>query len=130
MQWMYQRGVTDFDGMTDLSKSVRNTHRDWRSSSPVSTPGTIRRTAPWWLFAVAPASASRPSSFPAQARHPVYFIAGYCALDCAFCATGAQGFNRNLDASEIISQVWHANEVLPARERGTRGHECRVHGYG
>jgi len=39
-----------------------------------------------------------------------------CALDCAFCATGAQGFNRNLTAAEIIGQVWHANQTLPRRE--------------
>ena len=41
-----------------------------------------------------------------------------CALDCAFCATGAQGFNRNLTASEIIGQVWHANQALPRRSNG------------
>ena len=41
-----------------------------------------------------------------------------CALDCAFCATGAQGFNRNLDTAEILSQVWHANSVLPPRDNG------------
>jgi 23S rRNA (adenine2503-C2)-methyltransferase len=41
-----------------------------------------------------------------------------CALDCAFCATGAQGFNRNLTSAEIIGQVLVANEELPCRENG------------
>jgi 23S rRNA (adenine2503-C2)-methyltransferase len=41
-----------------------------------------------------------------------------CALDCAFCATGAQGFNRNLDRAEIIGQVSHANRFLPRRPNG------------
>jgi len=41
-----------------------------------------------------------------------------CALDCSFCATGAQGFNRNLSAAEIVAQVWHANQTLPRRSNG------------
>jgi 23S rRNA (adenine2503-C2)-methyltransferase len=41
-----------------------------------------------------------------------------CALDCSFCATGAQGFNRNLTAAEIVGQVWHANQTLPRRSNG------------
>src|SRR5690606_27607953 len=41
-----------------------------------------------------------------------------CALDCAFCATGAQGFNRNLTTAEIIGQVCHANRTLPRRANG------------
>ncbi len=44
-----------------------------------------------------------------------------CALDCAFCATGAQGFNRNLSAAEIIGQVWHANQTLPRRDNDEAG---------
>ena len=41
-----------------------------------------------------------------------------CALDCAFCATGAQGFNRNLSGAEIVGQVWHAIKELPRRDNG------------
>jgi 23S rRNA (adenine2503-C2)-methyltransferase len=41
-----------------------------------------------------------------------------CALDCAFCATGAQGFNRNLACEEIVGQVAHANRYLPKRPNG------------
>ena len=41
-----------------------------------------------------------------------------CALDCAFCATGAQGFNRNLTSAEIVAQVWYANQQLPRRSNG------------
>src|SRR5207247_10936732 len=37
-----------------------------------------------------------------------------CALDCAFCSTGKQGFNRNLSVAEIIGQLWHANRALLA----------------
>ena len=37
-----------------------------------------------------------------------------CALDCAFCSTGKQGFNRNLTVAEIVGQLWHANRALLA----------------
>ena len=43
-----------------------------------------------------------------------------CALDCSFCATGAQGFNRNLTAAEIIGQVWLANRELGYDPDGER----------
>jgi 23S rRNA (adenine2503-C2)-methyltransferase len=58
-----------------------------------------------------------------------------CALDCAFCSTGKQGFNRNLTTAEIVGQLWHANRALLAD--GTRGregpradHQCRDDGHG
>ena len=43
-----------------------------------------------------------------------------CALECAFCSTGVQGFNRNLSAAEIIGQVWFVNRELERREPGRR----------
>jgi 23S rRNA (adenine2503-C2)-methyltransferase len=43
-----------------------------------------------------------------------------CALDCAFCSTGKQGFNRNLSAAEIIGQLWLANRMLGANGDGER----------
>ena len=43
-----------------------------------------------------------------------------CALDCAFCSTGKQGFNRNLSAAEIIGQLWLANRLLGAAPDGER----------
>jgi 23S rRNA (adenine2503-C2)-methyltransferase len=44
----------------------------------------------------------------------VRLVAGGCALDCAFCSTGKQGFNRNLTTGEIVGQLWHANRALLA----------------
>ena len=43
-----------------------------------------------------------------------------CALECSFCSTGHQGFNRNLSTAEIIGQLWHANAALGARPGGNR----------
>ena len=121
LQWIYQRGVTDFDEMTDLSKSVRAQLAETATiefarvdSQHDSADGTVK-----WLFASGSGQRIEAVFIPEPGRGTLCISSQVgCALDCAFCATGAQGFNRNLDASEIISQVWHANTVLPRRENG------------
>lgn len=121
LQWMYQRGVTDFDAMTDLSKSLRAKLRERATvalprvdSEYKSSDGTVK-----WLFASGSGQRVEAVYIPEPARGTLCISSQVgCALDCAFCATGAQGFNRNLTAAEIIGQVWHANEVLPRRPNG------------
>ena len=121
MQWIYQRGVTDFDAMTDLSKSLR---AGLAASALVelpkvlsqhdSTDGTVK-----WLFASGSGQAVEAVFIPEADRGTLCISSQVgCALDCSFCATGAQGFNRNLTASEIVGQVWHANQTLPRRSNG------------
>ena len=54
-----------------------------------------------------------------------------CAMDCTFCSTAQQGFNRNLTAAEIVGQVWLANQELGLRaRRRSRRHQRRLHGHG
>ena len=60
-----------------------------------------------------------------------------CAMDCTFCATAQQGFNRNLSVAEIVGQVWLAQRELAHREPATavgerqpQHHQHRVHGHG
>jgi 23S rRNA (adenine2503-C2)-methyltransferase len=121
LQWMYQRGVTDFNEMTDLSKSVRERLAATATiefarvdSQHDSVDGTVK-----WLFASGSGQRIEAVFIPEPGRGTLCISSQVgCALDCAFCATGAQGFNRNLQAAEIISQVWHANDVLPRRENG------------
>ena len=121
LQWMYQRGVTDFDAMTDLSKSLRAKLADRAivalprvDSQHESSDGTVK-----WLFASGSGQRVEAVYIPEPARGTLCISSQVgCALDCAFCATGAQGFNRNLTAAEIIGQVWHANAVLPRRPNG------------
>ena len=121
LQWMYQRGVTDFDAMTDLSKSLRARLAERATialpridSEHQSTDGTVK-----WLFASGSGQRVEAVYIPEPARGTLCISSQVgCALDCAFCATGAQGFNRNLTAAEIIGQVWHANAVLPPRPNG------------
>jgi 23S rRNA (adenine2503-C2)-methyltransferase len=121
LQWMYQRGVTDFDTMTDFSKSLRAKLVEQAAvtlprvdSQHESSDGTVK-----WLFASGSGQRVEAVYIPEPARGTLCISSQVgCALDCAFCATGAQGFNRNLSAAEIIGQVWHANTVLPRRPNG------------
>ena len=121
MRWIYQRGVTDFEKMTDLSKSLRQRLVDTASielpevlTQQDSKDGTVK-----WLFESGFGQAVESVFIPEPERGTLCISSQVgCALDCAFCATGAQGFNRNLTAGEIIGQVWHANQVLPRRPNG------------
>ncbi|MDX1498675.1 MAG: 23S rRNA (adenine(2503)-C(2))-methyltransferase RlmN [Woeseiaceae bacterium] len=121
MRWVYQRGVTDFEAMTDLSKSLRASLAERADIVPPrvlstheSADGTIK-----WLFASGSGQAIETVFIPEAGRGTLCISSQVgCALDCAFCATGAQGFNRNLDAAEIVGQVWHAARHLPRRPNG------------
>jgi len=121
MRWIYQSGVIDFDDMTDLSKMLRTRLNEVAEiRAPVeearhnSVDGTIK-----WLFSSGSGQAVETVFIPEPARGTLCISSQVgCALDCAFCATGAQGFNRNLTAAEIIGQVWHAIRELPRRPNG------------
>jgi len=121
LKWMHQRRVTDFDLMTDLSKRLRSTLKSVAKievpaaiSVNYSADGTVK-----WLFESGSGQAVETVFIPEADRGTLCISSQVgCALDCAFCATGAQGFNRNLNSFEIIAQVWHANKVLPPRTNG------------
>jgi len=119
MRWIYQRGVIDFDAMTDLSKSLRRRLKETATVDPPtvvsrldSKDGTVK-----WLFESGSGQAVEAVFIPEPDRGTLCISSQVgCALDCAFCATGAQGFNRNLSKAEIVGQVWHANQTLPRRD--------------
>jgi len=121
LQWIYQRGVVDFESMTDLSRALRRTLAERAEirlpeclSRHESVDGTVK-----WLFASGSGQAIETVFIPETARGTLCISSQVgCALDCAFCATGAQGFNRNLDAGEIIAQVFYAIADLPRRNNG------------
>jgi 23S rRNA (adenine2503-C2)-methyltransferase len=121
LQWIHQRGVTEFDAMTDLSKKLRE---QIKADAEIVLPrvqsrhdsddGTVK-----WLFATDCGQAVETVFIPEPGRGTLCISSQVgCALDCAFCATGAQGFNRNLTSAEIIGQVFVANAELPPRENG------------
>ena len=121
LQWIHQRNVETFDDMTDLSKALRTKldevawiQKPEAISEQTSKDGTVK-----WLFESGAGQAVESVFIPETARGTLCISSQVgCALDCAFCATGAQGFNRNLSADEIIGQVMHANRQLPPRPNG------------
>jgi 23S rRNA (adenine2503-C2)-methyltransferase len=121
LQWIHQRNADDFDAMTDLSKGLRAKLGDSAVirlpallSEQASKDGTIK-----WLFESGAGQAVETVFIPELARGTLCISSQVgCALDCAFCATGAQGFNRNLSTAEIVGQVNYANRVLPPRPNG------------
>lgn len=121
LQWIHQRNATRFDEMSDLSKALRNQLDDLAIialpeviSEQTSSDGTIK-----WLFESGAGQAVETVFIPEIGRGTLCISSQVgCALDCAFCATGAQGFNRNLNVDEIVGQVAHANRNLPRRQTG------------
>lgn len=118
MAWMYRRDCTDFDAMTDLAKSFR---ADLRDAADISLPKVIGAQESTdgtrkWLLDSGTGNGTEMVFIPEADRGTLCVSSQVgCALDCAFCATGAQGFNRNLTTAEIVGQVWLANQLLPPR---------------
>jgi len=123
LRWMHRFGEADFDAMTDVAKSLRLKLKDSACVVPptavrdtVSTDGTRK-----WLLDVGNANAVETVFIPETTRGTLCISSqAGCALDCAFCSTGKQGFNRNLSAGEIIGQLWLANRLLGADQTGER----------
>jgi len=121
MQWIHQRGASDFEVMTDISKGLREQLSHVADialpevvSEQRSADGTVK-----WLFSTGGGQAIETVFIPEPGRGTLCISSQVgCALDCAFCATGAQGFNRNLTSAEIVGQVCYANRVLPPRASG------------
>jgi 23S rRNA (adenine2503-C2)-methyltransferase len=150
MKWIYKRHVSHFDDMSDLAKSFRERLKQVAEIrvpeiklTQVSSDGTRK-----WLLSIpdpgAPASAltlsdgssgQQPTAYslqPGRQAIELVFIPEPgrgtlcissqvgCAMDCSFCSTAQQGFNRNLDVAEIVGQVWLANRELGYEPGGNR----------
>jgi 23S rRNA (adenine2503-C2)-methyltransferase len=119
MRWLYQRHETDYDAMTDLSAALRKQLKEMTS---LALPAVLKHEhsddgTRKWLLDVGANQAVETVYIPEPNRGTlcVSSQAG-CAIDCAFCATGRQGFNRNLSSAEILSQVVLASrEIAPAK---------------
>ncbi|HEV7835041.1 MAG TPA: 23S rRNA (adenine(2503)-C(2))-methyltransferase RlmN [Caballeronia sp.] len=123
-RWIHQFGVDDFDGMTDLAKSLREKLKGRASldmpaivRDHVSTDGTRK-----WLIDVGNSNAVETVYIPEENRGTlcVSSQAG-CAVNCRFCSTGKQGFSRNLSTGEIIGQLRMAEFALRASKSGSYG---------
>jgi 23S rRNA (adenine2503-C2)-methyltransferase len=115
MSWLYKRGVKDFDQMTDLARDFR---AQLAEAAEVTLPEIITSqqasdgTRKWLLRADA-SQAFEMVYIPETDRGTLCISSQVgCALDCSFCSTAQQGFNRNLTTAEIVGQVWLANREL------------------
>jgi 23S rRNA (adenine2503-C2)-methyltransferase len=123
IKWIHQRGVTDFAAMSDLSKGLRE---KLGIAAEIRLPeialerrsddGTVK-----WVLRLADGNAIETVFIPEDERGTLCISSQVgCALDCTFCSTAQQGFNRNLTAHEIIGQLWLANSRLPVPEGRSR----------
>lgn len=130
MRWIHQRGAADFEAMTDVSKVLR---QRLATEAVIEGPAVLRDSIAAdgtrkWLFDVGTGNAietvyipegdgdDEPEDGVTRRYRGTLCISSQagCALECAFCATGYQGFNRNLGSAEIIGQLWHAVRRLSA----------------
>jgi len=124
MRWIYRQAVLDLDSMTDLSVGLRGKLAD---TVVLSLPGVARRQdsadgTVKWLIDVGQGQEIETVFIPEANRGTLCVSSQVgCAMDCPFCATGRQGFNRNLSASEIIGQV-----LLAIRELGGTGQDSPI----
>lgn len=115
MQWMHQRGVTDFNAMTNISKNLREKLKTEMCFSlmetiddQIASDGTRK-----WLFKLYDGNAIETVFIPEKTRGTLCVSSQVgCALNCSFCSTGKEGFNRNLSLAEIIGQVFLARKKL------------------
>ena len=122
-RWLHQGGVDSFDAMTDLAKSLREKLPEVAAiiapklmTGQTSSDGTRK-----WLLDVGTGNGIEVVFIPEADRGTLCVSSQVgCALDCTFCATGKQGFNRNLTSAEIIGQLWWANKAMGRDPKGER----------
>jgi len=114
-RWIHQRGMKDFENMSDLAKSLREklSTRAFVEPLPLISEHRAKDGVIKWLFDVGQGNAIETVFIPETDRGTlcVSSQAG-CAVGCTFCSTGYQGFSRNLTTAEIIAQLWFAEHTL------------------
>jgi 23S rRNA (adenine2503-C2)-methyltransferase len=121
LRWIYQAGEADFSAMTDIAGALRNKLSQCAS---IAVPEILREERSddgtrKWLLNVGTGNAVEAVYIPEESRGTLCISSqAGCALDCAFCSTGKQGFNRNLSVAEIIGQLWWANHRLGKNSEG------------
>ncbi len=115
IKWIHQHGVDNFDDMTNVSKALREELSDFAeirapeiAIDDKSNDGTHK-----WLLRLDDGNCIETVFIPEEGRGTLCISSQVgCALDCTFCSTARQGFNRNLTVGEIIGQLWLAKNIL------------------
>jgi 23S rRNA (adenine2503-C2)-methyltransferase len=123
MQWIYQRGSDDFAQMSNLAKPLRawlgersELHLPEIAREQRSRDGTVK-----WLLRLPDGNGIETVFIPEEGRGTLCISSQVgCSLNCSFCSTARQGYNRNLTTGEIIAQVWIAQRALRAYGYGER----------
>ncbi len=119
MKWIHHMGVDDFEEMTNLSKALRAKLTEVAYiqgpeaiAEQISDDGTIK-----WALSLNGGQAIETVYIPERSRGTLCVSTQVgCALECSFCSTAQQGFNRNLSVAEIIGQVWYAVKKLGSQK--------------
>jgi 23S rRNA (adenine2503-C2)-methyltransferase len=118
LRWVHQSGEAEFSRMSDLAKGLRE---KLAAAASVEAPAIVGDTLAGdgtrkWLLKVDGANAVEAVFIPEASRGTLCISSqAGCVLDCAFCSTGKQGFNRNLSTAEIVGQLWLANRLVQTR---------------
>ena len=121
MKWIHHTGTTDFEEMTNIGKALREKLGEIAEVRPPeivsqkdSTDGTRK-----WAIRVNGGGLVETVLIPVGDRATLCVSSQVgCSLDCSFCSTGKQGFQRDLTAAEIIGQVWLAIKSYDAFKSG------------
>jgi len=122
-KWIYQSFETDFEQMTNISKALRQRLADEAcidfpniEHTQLASDGTRK-----WLMRLHDGNAIEVVLIPEEDRATLCISSQVgCSLNCTFCATARQGFNRNLSAGEIVGQVWTAWQQLTQEKEGVQ----------
>ncbi len=120
LKWIHQYGVDDFSQMSNVSQALRTKLADIAQikapeivMEQKASDGTIK-----WLMRLDGGNSIETVYIPEDNRGTLCISSQVgCALDCGFCSTAKQGFNRNLSSAEIIAQLWIANRTLNQLEQ-------------
>ena len=123
IKWIHQHGVNNFSEMTNVSKALRAELEEIAEIKPLevaidnqSDDGTRK-----WLLRLADGNCIETVFIPEDDRGTLCISSQVgCALDCTFCSTARQGFNRNLTVAEIIGQLWLAKNLLQPDHQANR----------
>lgn len=125
MKWIHFNGVNSFDAMTNLSKPLREL---LKTSAEITVPDIIYEKAAQdgtykWLLRLSDGNCIETVFIPEKTRGTLCISSQVgCILNCDFCSTGKQGFNRNLTTAEILSQLWIAVRKL-SKNQGVHDHQ-------
>ncbi len=123
LKWLYHHGCTDLDAMTNLSRALRQRLAEQAGMvlPEVALHESSRDGTHKWVLRLAGGDCIEMVFIPEPDRGTLCVSSQVgCALDCSFCSTARQGFNRNLTVSEIIGQVWLAHQALEGWDRDNR----------